>query len=82
MLPRAEEAYKMLCVLLALLCSRVCKSVCSSVWPTLRILERTGAGDTEVIGVVGSGFQAAGVAPARKPVARWCWLLLCTASLN
>lgn len=82
MLPRAEEAFKMLCVLLALLCSRVCKSLCSSVWPTLRILERTGAGDTEVIGVVDSRFQAAGVAPARKPFVRWCFLLLCTASLN
>lgn len=39
-------------------------------------------GDTEVMGVVGSGFQAAGVAPARKPVLGGAGLLLCTASLN
>lgn len=65
------------------LCLLQLKSVCSSIWPTFRFLERAGTGDTELMGVVGSGFQAVRVvSPESKSVARLCPLLLCSASLN
>lgn len=53
----------------------VVAQVCISGWSTFRFLERTGAGEAELVGVVGSEFQAARiVSPVGKPVARLCWL--------
>lgn len=50
-------------------------------WSTFRFLERTGTGDAEIMGVVGSEFQAARVvSPAGKPLPGCAGLLQCSAS--
>lgn len=61
----------------------VAAQVCVSGWSIFRFLERTGTGDSELVGVVGSGFQAGKASsPAGKPVVRLAGLLLCSASSN